>query len=333
MEFDKTKKIGIFRALQLGDLLCSIPAIRALKSAAPSASIYLIGLPGMRIITERFSHYFNGFIPFPGYPGLPEQSYNVNAIAEFILAMQNEKFDLILQMQGNGTKVNQLIELLGARYCGGFYTSSDYKPPGDLFLPYPDYGHETERHLALMHHIGVPDGSVEMEFPLREEDLLAYDQLHLADKKYVCIHPGSRGSWRQWPRENFARMADLCIDNGLNAVITGTPEETSIVEEVAAKMKHKPVIAAGKTNLGSMGVMLKRSSGLVSNCTGVSHMAAALKVPGIIVSMDGEPQRWAPLDKDLFYTINWLDDPDYSKTESALITLIRNGSFSQGYGS
>jgi ADP-heptose:LPS heptosyltransferase len=285
----------------------------------------------MKSLAERFSRYFSAFISFPGYPGLPEQPYNVKAISDFIVSMQNEKFDLVLQMQGNGTKVNQLMELLGARYCGGFYTPGDYNPPGDLFMPYPDYGHETGRHLALMHHLGIPDGSDEMEFPLKDADHEAFSELQLAgEKKYVCIHPGSRGTWRQWPRENFARMADFCMDNNLQAVITGTADEKGIVDEVVVKMRNKPVIAAGRTNLGSMAVLLKNSSGLVSNCTGVSHMAAALKVPGVIISMDGEPERWAPLDKNLFYTINWLTDPDYSKTESALMTLIRSGSFRPG---
>jgi ADP-heptose:LPS heptosyltransferase len=39
-------------------------------------------------------------------------------------------------------------------------------------------------------------------------------------------------------------------------------------------------------------VLLKDARLLISNCTGVAHLAAAVKTPGLIISMDGEPERW-----------------------------------------
>ena len=66
------KRIAIFRALQLGDLLCAIPAVRALKKNYPNAEITLLGLPWASTFVKRFSNYFSDFIPFPGYPGLIE---------------------------------------------------------------------------------------------------------------------------------------------------------------------------------------------------------------------------------------------------------------------
>src|SRR5438105_4360139 len=109
------KKIAILRALQLGDLLCVIPAIRALRTAYPNAKITLMGLPWAAQFVRRFNTYFDEFMHFPGYPGLPEQEYDDNAFTRFIEETREKHFDLVLQMQGNGTIINELMPLLGAK--------------------------------------------------------------------------------------------------------------------------------------------------------------------------------------------------------------------------
>jgi ADP-heptose:LPS heptosyltransferase len=71
------------------------------------------------------------------------------------------------------------------------------------------------------------------------------------------------------------------------------------------------LIAAGKTSIGAAGVLIKNAFALISNCTGVSHMAAAFKTPSVVISMDGEPERWAPLNKELHKTIDWTKNHQY----------------------
>lgn len=317
-------KIAIFRALQLGDLLCAIPAIRAIRSAFPLARITLIGLPDSVSFIKRFSHYFDDIIIFPGYPGLPEQDFDNYKFETFLLKIRQENFDLILQMQGNGSIVNNLIQTFNARYIAGF--CQDSKQESELLMTYPNYGHETTRHLSLVAYLGIPSAGNEMEFPLNDEDRESFKKLNLKINpgKYICIHPGSRGAWRQWPPLYFATMADYCIDQGYEIIITGTKGELNLANEVAALMKSKPVICSGKTDLGSLGILISQSFALIANCTGVSHIAAALQTPSIIISMDGEPERWAPVNKEIHYTIDWTRIPDYQVAHQELALLLSN---------
>ena len=308
------QKIAVFRALQLGDMLCAIPAMRALRKAFPHARIVLAGLPWTRTLTERFPNYFDAVVHFPGYPGLPEQPVDPPAVVAFLRTMQEEEFDLALQMQGNGTIVNPMVSLWGAKFTAGFCIPNDYCPDPELFLRYPEGISEIERHLQLMQHIGIPSQGTHLEFPLtiRDEADLESLKLKVTEKKYVCIHPGSRGAWRQWPPEYFAALGDYCIENGFALIITGTRDEADITGSVIHYMQHTPIDATGKTSLGAIGVLIKKAFALISNCTGVSHMASAFKTPSIVISMDGEPERWAPLNRQLHRTIDWTKTPDYN---------------------
>jgi ADP-heptose:LPS heptosyltransferase len=312
---NEIKKIVIFRALQLGDMLCSIPAIRALRYAYPGAEITLVGLPWATFLVDRFPNYFDHLITFPGYPGLPEQEVNLKSFPSFLQHLQEKEYDLAIQMQGNGTISNPVVRLFNAKHTAGFCKKGNYCPGADLFIEYPSDIAEVERHLKLMIHLGIEPQGKELEFPLTkqdEADLQKASLTTLEKGKYVIVHPGSRGFERRWSPEYFASLADYCASRGFPVVITGTKDELPIVENVAGLMKDKPIIAAGKTSLGAVGVLIKNAFALISNCTGVSHIAAALKTRSIVISLDGEPDRWAPFNKQIHRTIDWTKTPDYN---------------------
>ncbi len=317
------QKIVVFRALQLGDLLCSIPAFRALRTTYPDAHITLIGLPWAESLLTRFPDYFNAFIAFPGYPGLPEQEIDPQKITAFLQEMQQQQFDLALQMQGNGSVVNPLVELFGAFYTAGFYREEDYRP-NPLFLKYPEGIPEVERHLLLMNHLGIPSVGPELEFPLNSYDNDAFDQLNLQiiPQKYICIHPGSRSEARQWPPAHFAALADYCQEQGFDVVITGTKNEEHLAEEVMQYMQHEAYNTCGKTTLGAVAVLIKNAFALISNCTGVSHIAAAFGTPSIVISLHGEPERWSPLNKLKHRTIDWTQTPHFDLVMAQLVEVV-----------
>jgi ADP-heptose:LPS heptosyltransferase len=325
----KNKKIAIFRALQLGDLLCAIPAIRALKSSFPDAQLTLVGLPWAASLVSRFPQYFDAFIHFPGYPGLPEQEYDQVRFQSFEQEMKAADFDFIFQLQGNGTIVNSMLQDLDAGTVIGY--TIDPIAENNNFMPYPNYGHEIDRHLMLMNFFGIPSLGSNLEFPIEASDRTSLKslQLPIEPNKYVCIHPGSRGAWRQWPTQHFATLADVCVRAGLTAVVTGTASEETIVAEVIEQMECPAINLAGKTSLGNIAVLIDEAYLLISNCTGVSHIAAALETPSVVISMDGEPERWGPINTKIHHTIDWTRDPDFSKAFILTGQLLKGISLTQ----
>ena len=325
MQLDKTriKKIAVFRALQLGDILCAIPAIRNLRMNFPEAEITFIGLKGTEPLIGRFPKYIDKFVCFPGYPELPEQPFNQKEFDSFLTEMKSEAFDMLLQMQGNGTIVNKMLSAFKSKHLAGFSIDNEEQRENPLLMPYPNSGHESLRHLQLISFLGLEVFETAMEFPLSETDVRNFEAKRFPVKqRFICLHAGSRGSWRQWPPEYFAKIADVCSGRGFQVVLTGTPEELELTNEVAKKMITQSLVLAGQTDLGILGILLKRCAGLIANCTGISHIAAALQVPSVIISMDGEPERWAPLDRNLHYTIDWTKNPHYELVEHAVLKLL-----------
>lgn len=299
--------IGIFRALHLGDLLCIIPTVRAIRAAFPNACITLIGLSWQKSFVHRFHHYFDDFIDYPGWPGLPEKEVHTEAIAEFLQFMQKEHFDLILQMHGNGDITNTMCMLWGADRVAGLRRPGGYCPDEKLFPVSEDNEHEILRFLKLADVLNIPRKGVDLEFPFFEEEAERFSYLrnflHIDKEKYICVHPGARDIRRRWPPENFAFIADHFASRGYRIVLTGSEAESALLEKTESMMRF-PVINTIKqlhsVSLGELAMFIQHSALLLSNDTGVSHIAAALKAPSVIIfSPFSDRQRWAPLNTAL----------------------------------
>jgi ADP-heptose:LPS heptosyltransferase len=306
------RQVAIFRALVLGDLLCAVPAWRALHAAWPEAEFTLIGLPWARELVKRLD-LFDRFIEFPGYPGLPEVVPDLDALPEFLQQVQAERFDLLLQMHGSGSIVNPLLATFGARHVAGFCEpGSEAGRCGmedELFTPWPDSGHEIERMLALSDHLGAPRQGLQLEFPVTDADRIELASVFpeaFGGRAYVCVHPGAQLPSRRWSTARFAEAADWLADQGYTVVLTGTPGERALADQLQQAMRRSAVNLVGVTTLWTLGALVERASLVLCNDTGISHVAAALQTPSVVISSGADVSRWAPLDADL-HRVLWRD--------------------------
>lgn len=295
--------IAIFRALQLGDMLCTVPALRALRAAAPHAHITLIGLPWAAAFAQRYADYLDDFIAFPGYPGMPERQPDLAALPGFLADVQSRRFGLVLQMHGSGELSNPLAASFGAQRQAGFYRPGRYCPDPESFVAWDEREHEVLRYLRLMQALGIAEQGAALEFPLRESDWQELRQAFAAMDRsmppaggYACVHPGARLPSRRWPPEYFAALADRLAGSGLSIVLTGAGEEAPLTAAVRHAMRHPALDFTGKTGLGALAALIAQARLIVCNDTGVSHVAAAVGTPSVVVCSGADPARWAPLD-------------------------------------
>lgn len=302
------RTIALFRAIKLGDLLCITPTLRALRQSFPKAHIALISLPWAEEFAAAYPDEIDEFIAFPGWPGLPEQPLDPARTVAFLQQMQSRQWDVVVQLQGNGTLVNAMLNLFGAKVLAGYYLpdvpSERWAGETGLFMPYPQQSHEVHRHLNLLDFLttnssrtgqAVPDDA--LFFPVSAANKTEAEALLQAtgtSAEYALIHGGGI-SGRRWPAENFAAVADALAGRGLAILLTGTLAEQPIIDAVQRQMQHNSVSVAGQTSLGTLAALLTGAALLVSNDTGVAHLAFACRTPSVVVYTSADPAEWGPL--------------------------------------
>lgn len=297
------QRIAVFRALQLGDLIEAIPALRALRAGFPNAEITLIGLPWAGAFVQRFHRYIDRFVEFPGFPGIAEREVVPERTARFIEEQRRYGYDLAIQMHGSGKTSNHFVCALAARVTVGYFEGFD-RGSLTLSMPYPDTSPEVYRNLGLAQLLGCPDCTPRLEFPLDDSDYVEVDAL-LRDlprtaKPLIGLHVGARSPARRWPTTYFALLADELVRLfDAQIILTGSTDELAIVRSVEEQMARRSINLAGKTSLGGLAALIARLDLFVSNDTGPAHIACALDTPGITIFGPADYQRWSPLDQRL----------------------------------
>jgi len=296
-----TERIAIFRALQLGDMLCAVPALRALRQAKPGAHITLIGLPWAQSFVTRYTHLVDELIVFPGAIGFPEQAETNEHLEGFWQDMHARRFDLAIQMHGSGGIANDIVGRMDASSNAGFVQPGEPQRDG-VFVEWPETLNEILRYTTLMQALGCGADDTSLEIPLNDEDLAEYARLArvfgLRPDRLVLIHPGAQLPSRRWPAERFAQVASTLAGEGWQIAITGAASEHLLTTSVASAMRGRAINLAGKTSLGGLAALVSNARLVVCNDTGLSHVAAAMKTRSVVVASGSDTRRWEPLDRD-----------------------------------
>lgn len=284
----------------LGDLLCSAPALRALRAFRPDLDLTLVTWPEMAPVVERLG-CVDRLLPFPGFAGIPEREPDAAGWEPFVARARERRFDLALQCYGDNPAANAVAQAVGARLVGGFAPTGWAPPEGTegLHLRYPVEEHEVRRHLLLMQHLGVrlPEDAGRLELPVTAEEEDAHRRLltewALEPRGYAVLHPGASSPSRRWPLESYAEVARRLQADGLRIVLTGSEGEGALTTRLAEKASVPALDLGGRTDLPALALLLRDSAVLVGNDTGTAHLAAAVGARSVTIFQPGDPRRWA----------------------------------------
>jgi lipopolysaccharide heptosyltransferase II len=298
---DPPRRILVVRVDLLGDVVLSLPAVRALGRAYPEADIDLLvlqstagileGQPGIHRVLAYDPHVFRQPASFLRLAHWLEA-------AKVLRTIRASRYDLAVSISGDMGSI--LTRLSGAKRRFG-YSREAYQ----FFLTNPLPGgryltrqHETEYVLALARAAGgiasgpddarprlvvVPWASLRVSSQLRE------GRASLGRTgPVVTLHGGARnGQAKRWPTGHFARLAERLIEEfDALVVLTGAGGEAQLAGAIQEQCRRYPLLnLAGKTSLPELSALLSASDLVISGDSGPMHIACAVGTP--VISLHG----------------------------------------------
>ncbi len=272
------RRILVIKLSAIGDVILSIPSLRALRQKFPDAWIsVLVGRKSRALL--RDCPYVNDVISYEGSAG------GLSSFTNMARLLVKEGFDTVVDLQNNRLS-HTLAYLSGASIRVGhgkrrwsFLLSRRTQAGKTVVGP-------LDHQFQVLQLLGVDAMERRLELWTEKEDVhkinsFLESQWVSPSQVLVGINPGSSLRWptKQWPVENFARLCDELARRNIRVVITGSEQEAPLAEELMSQTRNKPVNAVGKTTIPELIALVRRCQVFVSSDSAPMHIAASSKVP------------------------------------------------------
>ena len=161
--------------------------------------------------------------------------------------------------------------------------------------------HTVAMNLRLLTPLGItPRGTPVVSWT--DEDIRSVRTLFPAvqhAQPYAVLHVSPKFAYKTWTIDGWVALGRWLIDRGLIVAVTGVESvEQSYCDQIIQELP-KSVNLIGRVTLPALGYLLNRAALYIGTDTAVSHMAAAVGVPSVVLFGPSNPVKWGPWPKDL----------------------------------
>ncbi len=289
---------------QLGDMLCVIPLLRALKATYPGVRVGVLARPLNGPVLEGNPHIDELFI-FDKRAFLRKPT----AFFSFLHRIRKRRFDLAVTPATVSMSVtSDLLALLsraririGPGMLNGKRNVTGYVYNVRVGLDWRgrEFVHHTERNLDVARILELKEVSRELEMGLTEEELAhgrSFVEASLKQRRLVvAFHPGAAKVQNRWDALRFADLANRCAEIlGAFLVVSAGPDDEEPVREMLLNMPNEHLVTWG-IPLRPLAGLFAHCDAVVTNDTGIMHVAAAAGAPVLSLFGPTDPLQWAPL--------------------------------------
>ena len=302
MQFDP-RNILVIDFGQLGDVVMSLPALRAIRNRFPQARITVaVGKPGKELL--GLSGYANEILEVDRV-GLRDGPtlVSIGRIAKFVSTVRKAKYDFVIDLHSY-YETNILGFLSGAPHR--LYSRRENRSLDFLgnFKPRPakepTSAHLVDRYLEMLKPLGIQNAPRTPVLKTSAADDTAVEAMLKKEKAQsgellVGLFPGAGHAGRIWPVERFAEVADHLIRNDrVRVIVFAGPEERAAVPQMKP-IFPETTIFFDRLTIPQLASAQARLTLFISNDTGPVHIAAAVGTPVMVLMNRADPHSFTPI--------------------------------------
>ncbi len=270
-----TGKILVIRGGAIGDFILTLPVLAALRAQFPQARLEVLGY---RHIAE---------LAVAG--GLADEARHIEArgFAGFFA----RRGELLAELEEYFASFAVIVSYLYDP--DSFFANNVARCSKAQFIVGPhrpdDLGgvHATEVFLKPLERLAIFDADPMPQLPLASR--------LMAGSGEFALHPGSGSERKNWPESQWAELMRKVIE-GSNAklLLVGGEAEGDRLERLARGLPSDRIELAQCLPLPELARRLTRSSAFIGHDSGITHLAAALGLPGLVLWGDTARAVWSP---------------------------------------
>ena len=310
------KNILCFRPDNMGDVLMTSPAFRALKESVPDRKLTLLTSSAGAAIAPYIPE-IDAVIPFDVPWVQPAKRQERDELPQLVRKLKEYAFDaaIIFNVQSQNPLPSALIcYVAGIPRVLGYCRENPYELITD-WVPDPEIlvatQHEVDRQLALVSTIGSITKNKRLS--LTVSDKARFRALEMVTKlgiqttePWLILHAGVSEAKRRFGEDQYIQAArQLRTESDYQILLTGSKSEWNYVETIRQGIGEKAYNLAGAFPLETFIGLVAEAPVLISNNTGPVHIAAALGTPVVVLYAMTNPQHtpWMVPNRVLYFEV------------------------------
>lgn len=311
----KNQKILVLRLSAVGDVIRTLPAVKALKEHLPSSSItWMVEEPSRALLESQPE--VDEVILFPrkrwtkGIKSLSGICKTLGEVRGFIRDLRRRRFDVAVDF--HGILKSGILSIVSGSPRRIGYDRRSTKEGNFLFsnvkviLPRRKIS-RFQRNLALLKGMGVEIEASPYRLHIPSPDREYVESFFRGisasvQSPLIAIHPGTsqKALFKRWMPDRYARLSDQLVqDLHATVLFTWGDEELDWVEGIRTQMKQPSLLAPKTESLTQLGEVYRHCDLYIGGDTGPLHVASLMGVPAVVIYGPSDPVENEPVGRHI----------------------------------